>query len=320
MAIAGTSSKKTADKPSYDMSPAIGTVEPTEPLDLGDLFEKKGTGIKRHARNVLTVGKVGVGKTTAFSTIPQEIIDPDTGELVPAKVLHIDTDGKGNVIDRDKVPHFDFMRLPYDPANHLDTYKKLNALVYNLNNKVEGYADYNIGILDGLTPIDLMLWEISYLPPPVGVGTHRIANDKNHTEYEIGIYDTDYTLGADKNYEFHKRAMGFLTFSLQNRFKYFFVTAHIKEPLYAAKKQEYAPDVHGSTKELLPKLFHEVYYVVEHGVDAKARPKWEWLTRATGMYAARSCLPVTQYIPMDYSIITNGNWEKYRDDKPEAKE
>ncbi len=301
-----------------DTGAAVGTVQPAKPVDMSELFVKR-TPQNRKTRSVITIGAVGVGKTSSFATIPKEIIDPDTGELVPARVLHIDTDDKGNVLDTDTVPHFDFLRIPYDPINHMDTFNTLTALVDNLNRKVPPFNEYNVGILDGLTPIDYMLWRLSFLPPPFGVGTSRIKNDKDWTEFEISEYDTNYTQGADKNYEWHKEKMGMLLFSLKNRFKYFFVTAHIKEPFPLAKKKLFSPKVHGGTKELIPELFHEVYYCLQKGSDTSGRPNFMWLTRTQGEYVARTCLPIKQFVPMDYSIITNGNWEQYRDDDPKEK-
>ncbi len=277
------------------------------PFDVDALFETEAErAIEYHSTNALVIGEQATWKTASTATIPQKIVNPKTGVIVDAKVLFIDDDGRSNVINRAKVPHFKFLKIPYDPENNQRTWEQINAIISNLNEHKDGW-DFNVGVFDTLTPLDMMLWDLSYTPPPIGVGVDRLT--KKDEAYSITMYDTDYTHGADKNYEFVKREMRRILFSFMHRFDYFFVLCHSKAPFFGdigSAKEKWTPDVKGGMKDLLPKLFQEVYFTVK-GNDGT----WCWQTAPANKKYARTCLPIPSIVPQDYSILTNNNWQRY---------
>lgn len=290
-----------------------------EPVDIDWLFERPGDSAReKPVTNALVMGEQATWKTSSLATIPRTILDPKTGEQKEAKVLHIDADGRSMVIDRKANPHFTFFRNQFDPANAVDVLKRLYSLIDRLN---AGEYDFNVGIFDTITPLDMLLWTASKEDAPIGVGHDRLRKVKGGVEeFTVSDYETDYTLGADKNYEFVKQNMTRIIFSFMHRFDYFFCIAHSQAPFFGDKgdgeKFIWTAKVRGSMKSDLPKLFQEVYFTRRY-VDAATRKKqWGWLcqpieNRDTGSYYPRTCFPFPQIIPQDYSIITNNNWHKY---------
>lgn len=292
----------------------IVTAQTSGPVVIDDLFEKpdvSGHPVSFQSTNVAVIGDQATYKTKSLESIPQEIIIPRTGELDKARVLHIDADDRSSVIDRKKVPHFTFIRIPYDPTNNVKSWQYYNGLIDRLN---AGEYNYNIGILDTLSPLNMTLWDLSWEEPPIGVGTLR--KDRKGNEYNASKYTTDYGNGADMNYEFVKREMRRILFSLARRFDYFICIAHLKSPFHmdeGTAKEKFTADLVGGMKDILPRMFQEVYFTVR-----SADNSWVWLTAPpqSGPHRkkfARTCLPIPMYVPQDFSIITNNNWQKYVD-------
>lgn len=306
-------------------SGTIVTKTSAEPIDIDALFErpderKTKQPVRYQSTNVLIIGDQATYKTKSLESIPQEIIDPRTGEFKAARVLHIDADDRSAVIDRAKTPHFEFIRVPYDPADNVGTWERYNALIENLRNKK---YDFNVGILDTLSPIAMTAWDLSWEDPPIGVGT--IRRDKKGNEYVASRYTTDYTNGADMNYEFVKQEMRRIIFALMRRFDYFICTAHLKNPYFGdvgTAKEKFTADLQGGLKDVLPRMFQEVYFTVKSkGSDDPiivANNGWCWQTAPAAKKYARTCLPIPINVPMDYKIMMRNEWQRYVDNPVQA--
>ena len=303
----------------------ILTKTSAEPIDIDDLFErpddrKNKQPVRYQSTNVLVIGDQATYKTKSLETIPKEIIDPKTGEFKEARVLHIDADDRSAVIDRAKAPHFEFIRIPYDPADNVGTWERYNGLIERLRNK---QYEFNVGILDTLSPLAMTAWDLSWEEPPIGVGTLRM--NKRGEAYHASRYTTDYTNGADMNYEFVKQEMRRIIFALMRRFDYFICTAHLKNPYFGdagTAKEKFTADLQGGLKDVLPRMFQEVYFTVKSRASTDplvvANQGWCWQTQPANKKYARTCLPIPANVPMDYGIIMRNEWQRYVDSPVEA--
>lgn len=264
-------------------------------INLADFMDTKIDNVKT-GKNILVVGDQGTWKTGSAKTIPPKIIAPRTGELVDTKALYIDADIRSEILPKDKLPWIKFMYMPYNPFDVVKMYRAHVELINCLMSaKLSGSAEwnYNVGIYDSLTPLNLTIFDLSYLDPPNGVG-----GDAYSTEYK----------GAERNYGFMKVELRKILFGFMSAFDYFVLIAHEKEPFWGERdvtQRKYSADVVGGLKDILPKLFSEVYYTKFND------GKWMWLTQPLGQRFARSCLPLPPIVPQDYAIPMAGKWKDY---------
>jgi hypothetical protein len=278
-------------------------VRPSATIDVSKLIRPASEIVEHDARSVMVIGPMGSWKTSSLRTIPKRITDPDTGEERDCRVLLIETDGRDSVLRKVDIPHFSFLRLPYDPKRLTETYQTFHALIDTINN---GGLTYDVIILDSSTPVMNMLWDMSH-DPSLGVG-----GDPYNTHYkETGGGEQ----GNERNWGFMTVEFSRLIFALRGACIWFVLICHDAPPYFREEQKgnaRYTPDLAGKLKKMLPKTFAEVYYTTLVRNNDTKRDEWLWLTQTFNNREARTTFPdMPRFVPQDYSIIIGGNWKKY---------
>ena len=247
---------------------------------------------QQDSTNLLVIGASNTEKTRSLRTIPRTWLPWDGSPEREFRVLGIDADGRLSVLDLSNRPGWKIISLPinfHDPSEIEATHEDI---VYGLA-KLKPEKKPDLIFYDSTTPMS--------------------ENIENYTWKSVA--GDEYSRAWDQNekrYGMVTNILKLIIFGLKANCQFFVLIAHEQEPAWQelkenATKARYKPALIGSIKNLLPKLFQEVYFTQWNDGE------WQWLTQQVGQREPRTCYPLKKYIPQDYSIMINRRWAEYTD-------
>lgn len=235
--------------------------------------------------SVLVIGQQGSWKTSALASIPAD-----------KKVLFLDGDQRAQVLDgKLHGKPWTKVDVPYDPENSAEVFNRYRAVTMRLN-VLPDAERYDVIVLDTTTPLMKVLWDMARKDVPQTDDSLRWS-----PEYKDN----------PKWYGYVQQKAESILFSLKAHCDLFVCLCHDKEPFWGEKdneKKRYAPDVTGGLKNLLPKLFQEVYYTYRSPLQTKG--EWWWLTQPFDQRDARSCHTLSMFVPQRYDLVLNRQWDE----------
>jgi len=271
-----------------------------------------------YSTNVNNIGPPGCGKTSALKTIPNTWIpwlDKDKKEH-PFNVLYVDTDLRAGVLahkDTEKETiiqertNWDVATIPAD-LDVVNQFLKHFDLIEAIRKRTigrtlwDGRIGYDAIIYDSTTPMSMNLFNFIWRAVPDSNGEITWG-----TQYSKPSKDSKQP-GNEERYGTLTHSEQAIILGLKNSADFFFCISHEKEPYFqdSGTKARYTADLAGGFKNMLSRLFQEVYFSVLH------EKRYHWLTQFASQREARTQYKISKYIPQDYSIIINRRWDEFK--------